>query len=111
MQGCSQVLVVQAQGENCHSERNAVKRRIWLANNQFAAQMLRLRLSRRPELAEGMTTKIGQFELLENDKLVTSVNVKTHTLLRAADKTDVSVLIHVIVKATMPTWNTIGLSG
>ena len=33
-------------------------------NNPFAAQMLRLRLNRCPELAEGMTTKTGQFELI-----------------------------------------------
>lgn len=51
------------------------------------------------------------FCLLEDDKLVTGVNVKTHTLLRNADKTDVSALIHVMVKATSLSWNTIGLSG
>jgi hypothetical protein len=51
------------------------------------------------------------FCLLENDKLVTSVNVKTHTLLRSENKADVSILIHVIVKATKPSWETIGLSG
>jgi len=39
------------------------------------------------------------FCLLENDKLITSVNIKTHTLLRRENDTDVSVLIHVIVQS------------
>ncbi|MHC4559455.1 MAG: hypothetical protein ACYS80_19345 [Planctomycetota bacterium] len=60
---------------------------------------------------ERFTNKQPFFCLLENDKLVTGVNVKTHTLLRGADETDVSVLIHVMVKATKMSWNTIGLSG
>jgi len=60
---------------------------------------------------ERFTDKQPFFCLLENDKLVTGVNVKTHTLLRDADETDVSVLIHVMVKATKLSWNTIGLSG
>jgi hypothetical protein len=51
------------------------------------------------------------FCLLENDKLITSVNIKTHTLLRSENKTDVSVLIHVVVKTTELMWKTIGLSG
>lgn len=74
------------------------------------------------------------FCLLENDKLITSVNIKTHTLLRSVDQTDVSnicvhkkleeeklndkecetnvsVLIHVVVKTTNISWDTIGLSG
>jgi hypothetical protein len=50
------------------------------------------------------------FCLLENDKLITSVDIKTHTLLCAENKKDVSVLIHVIIKSTMPTWDTFGLS-
>jgi len=51
------------------------------------------------------------FCLLENDKLITSVNIKTHTLLRSESETDVSVLIHVVVKATELMMKTIGLSG
>jgi hypothetical protein len=51
------------------------------------------------------------FCLLENDKLVTSVNIRTHTLLRYENKSDVSVLIHVMVKATDLMFDTIGLSG
>ena len=51
------------------------------------------------------------FCLLENDKLITSVDIRTHTLLCSKNKTDVSVLIHVIVKSTMPMWDTFGLSG
>ena len=51
------------------------------------------------------------FCLLENDKLITSVNIRTHTLLRSENETDVSVLIHVVVKATELLWKTIGLSG
>lgn len=51
------------------------------------------------------------FCLLENDKLITAVNIKTHTLLRRENDADVSVLIHVMVKATELSWNTIGLSG
>jgi hypothetical protein len=51
------------------------------------------------------------FCLLENDKLITAVNIKTHTLLRSENDTDVSVLIRVTVKATELSWNTIGLSG
>ncbi|MFZ0033691.1 MAG: hypothetical protein WAK60_01710 [Sedimentisphaerales bacterium] len=49
--------------------------------------------------------------LLENDKLITSVNIKTHTLLRnTEDKTTVSILIHVMVKATEAYLDTLGLS-
>ena len=51
------------------------------------------------------------FCLLENDKLITSVNIRTHILLRSENETDVSVLIHVVVKATELLWKTIGLSG
>ena len=51
------------------------------------------------------------FCLLENDKLITSVNIRTHTLLRSENKNDVSVLIHVLVKATQLMMETIGLSG
>ena len=51
------------------------------------------------------------FCLLENDKLITSVNIKTHTLLRSENKTDVSILIRVVVKTTELMWITIGLSG
>lgn len=51
------------------------------------------------------------FCLLENDKLITSVNIRTHTLLRSENETDVSVLIHVMVKATELMMKTIGLSG
>ncbi len=51
------------------------------------------------------------FCLLENDKLITSVNIKTHTLLRSENETDVSVLIHVMVKANRAMMETIGLSG
>ena len=49
------------------------------------------------------------FCLLENDKLVTGVNVKTHTLLRDAEEIDVSILIHVIAKATVPMWDITGM--
>ncbi len=49
--------------------------------------------------------------LLENDKLITSVNIKTHTFLLARNRHDVSVLIHVTVKATELMWKTMGLSG
>jgi len=49
------------------------------------------------------------FCLLENDKLVTGVNVKTHTLLCDAEEIDVSVLIHVMVKATVPMWDITGM--
>ena len=51
------------------------------------------------------------FCLLENDKLITSVNVRTHTLLCSENETDISVLIHVMVKATELMMKTIGLSG
>ena len=51
------------------------------------------------------------FCLLENDKLITSVNIHTHTLLCSKNKADVSVLIHVMVKATELMMKTIGLSG
>ncbi|MDT8301630.1 MAG: hypothetical protein RQ760_09110 [Sedimentisphaerales bacterium] len=51
------------------------------------------------------------FCLLENDKLITSVNIRTHTLLRSENKNNVSVLIHVMVKATELMIKTIGLSG
>lgn len=51
------------------------------------------------------------FCLLENDKLITSVNIKTHTLLGSESETDVSILIHVVVKATELMWATIGLCG
>ncbi len=51
------------------------------------------------------------FCLLENDKLITSVNIKTHTLLLSENKTDVSVLIHVMVKATELYINTVGIAG
>lgn len=51
------------------------------------------------------------FCLLENDKLITSVNIKTHTLLLAKNKRDVFVLIHVMVKSTEVMIKTIGLSG
>jgi len=60
---------------------------------------------------ESFTDKQLFFCLLENDKLVTSVNVRTHTLLRSKNKADVSVLIYVIVKATQLMMKTIGLSG
>jgi len=49
--------------------------------------------------------------LLENDKLITSVNIKTHTLLLGGNRNDVSVLIHVTVKATELMWKTIGFAG
>ena len=51
------------------------------------------------------------FCLLENDKLITSVNIRTHTLLCSENETDVFVLIHVMVKAIEVMWKTIGLSG
>ena len=60
---------------------------------------------------ESFADKQPFFCLLENDKLITSVNIRTHTLLRSENKTDVSVLIHVVVKATELMWKTIGLSG
>ena len=60
---------------------------------------------------ESFAGKQPFFCLLENDKLITSVNIKTHTLLRSENKTDVSVLIHVVVKATELMIKTIGLSG
>ena len=51
------------------------------------------------------------FCLLEDDKLITSVNIRTHTLLSSENETDVSILIHVMVKATELLLKTIGLSG
>jgi len=60
---------------------------------------------------ESFKDKEPFFCLLENDKLITSVNIHTHTLLCSENKTDVSVLIHVIVKATGLMMKTIGLSG
>ena len=51
------------------------------------------------------------FCLLEDDKLITSVNIRTHTLLCPENKTDVSVLIHVMVKAVDIKVGAIGLSG
>jgi hypothetical protein len=51
------------------------------------------------------------FCLLEDDKLITSVNVRTHTLLRVENKNNVSVLIHVMVKALDTKIGAIGLSG
>ena len=60
---------------------------------------------------ESFVDKQPFFCLLENDKLITSVNIRTHTLLRSENETDVSVLIHVVVKATELLWKTIGLSG
>ena len=51
------------------------------------------------------------FCLLENDKLITSVDIRTHTLLCSKNKTDVSVLIHVMVKAVDIKIGVIGLSG
>ena len=62
-------------------------------------------------LKDRLLDKQPFFCLLENDKLVTSVNIKTHTLLRSENKTDVSVLIHVMVKSTEVMIKTIGLSG
>ena len=60
---------------------------------------------------ESFVDKQPFFCLLENDKLITSVNIRTHTLLRYENETDVSVLIHVMVKATRAMMETIGLSG
>lgn len=60
---------------------------------------------------ERFANKQPFFCLLENDKLVTAVNVKTHTLLRSDNETAVSVLIHVIIKSTEVMIKTIGLSG
>jgi len=60
---------------------------------------------------EKFTDKQPFFCLLENDKLVIGVNVKTHTLLRSENDTDVSVLIHVMIKSTEVMIKTIGLSG
>lgn len=57
------------------------------------------------------TDKQPFFCLLENDKLITSVNIRTHTLLYSKNKNDVSVLIHIMVKATELMMKTIGLSG
>ncbi|HCO96073.1 MAG TPA: hypothetical protein DIU00_19390 [Phycisphaerales bacterium] len=57
------------------------------------------------------TDKQPFFCLLEDDKLITSVNVKTHTLLCSENKTDISVLIHVVVKAVDIKIGVIGLSG
>ncbi len=51
------------------------------------------------------------FVLLENDKLITSVNIKTGTLLNPPSKADVSILIHVKTKAIDLMVGTIGLSG
>ncbi|MBW7991508.1 MAG: hypothetical protein FVQ84_16065 [Planctomycetes bacterium] len=62
-------------------------------------------------IKESFKDKKPFFCLLENDKLITSVNINTHTLLRPGNKTDVSVLIHVVIKATELMWDTIGLSG
>jgi hypothetical protein len=60
---------------------------------------------------ESFADKQPFFCLLENDKLITSVNIHTHTLLCSENETDVSVLIHVMVKATELMIKTIGLSG
>ena len=57
------------------------------------------------------TDKQPFFCLLEDDKLITSVNVKTHTLLCSENKTNVSVIIHVVVKAVDIKIGAIGLSG
>ena len=51
------------------------------------------------------------FCLLEYDKLITSVHISTHTLLCSENKTDVSVLIHVMVKAIDTKIGAMGLSG
>jgi len=60
---------------------------------------------------ESFADKQPFFCLLENDKLITSVNIHTHTLLCSKNEADVSVLIHVMVKATGLMMATIGLSG
>ena len=60
---------------------------------------------------ESFADKQPFFCLLENDKLITSVNIHTHTLLCSKNEADVSVLIHVMVKATELMMKTIGLSG
>jgi len=62
-------------------------------------------------IKERFADKHPFFCLLEDDKLITSVNVKTHTLLRSEKKTDVSVLIHVIIEPVPFMMGTIGLSG
>lgn len=60
---------------------------------------------------ERFVNKQPFFCLLEKDKLITSVNIRTHTLLRSEKKNDVLIIIHVMVKATELMMKTIGLSG
>jgi len=50
------------------------------------------------------------FCLLEDDKLIQNVNIRTHTLLENnVDKRDIFVLIHVQSKATRLVWGNMGL--
>lgn len=48
------------------------------------------------------------FCLLKDDKLVTGVNVRTHTWLRSRDNSDVYVLLHVKVRPTTARFDTLG---
>lgn len=47
--------------------------------------------------------------LLEDDKLIQNLNVRTHTLLETKDKSELFVLLHVKTKCTKLVWGNIGL--
>jgi hypothetical protein len=49
------------------------------------------------------------FCLLEDDKLIQNINIRTHTLLEDIDKKDIFILLHVQSKATRLVWGNMGL--
>lgn len=51
------------------------------------------------------------FCLLEDDRLVTRINVEADRLLNARDQNEVMLTVGVQLKATSPTWATVGLIG
>jgi len=49
------------------------------------------------------------FCLLEDDKLIQNVNIRTHTLLENVDQRDIFVLIHIRSRPTQLVWGNMGL--
>lgn len=47
--------------------------------------------------------------LLEDDKLIQNLNVRTHTLLEPRDKKEIFVLLHIRTKCTKLVWGNMGL--
>ncbi len=67
-----------------------------------------------PEIPKGDQPRASEtpfFCLLEDDALIADLSVTTDRLLEPSDPQDVSLVIHVWMRATIATWISIGLGG